>query len=101
MAAKLRWNAKNPDKVRHHTIRRGIRALGLGDMVDELAARISSERTCECCGDEVDRLCVDHDHQTGKFRGLLCSKCNLGLGHFSDDPNRLKLAIKYLKDRSE
>lgn len=42
-------------------------------------------------------LCVDHDHKTNKIRGLLCSRCNTGLGLFYDDVLNLKNAIKYLE----
>lgn len=42
-------------------------------------------------------LAVDHCHDTGKIRGLLCSKCNLGLGQFKDNENFLIQAIEYLK----
>lgn len=43
-------------------------------------------------------LCVDHCHETNKIRGLLCGLCNAGIGHFKDDINLLKQAIKYLQN---
>ena len=43
------------------------------------------------------RLAVDHCHKTGKIRGLLCTKCNIGLGYFNDDVILLKNSIRYLE----
>jgi hypothetical protein len=40
--------------------------------------------------------CLDHDHKTGKVRGILCSRCNRGLGHFQDNVESLRQAVTYL-----
>lgn len=45
----------------------------------------------------IDFLPVDHNHKTGKVRGLLCNACNWGIGHLKDDIEILENAIKYLK----
>jgi hypothetical protein len=50
---------------------------------------------------KVFRLAVDHCHTTGKTRGLLCKSCNIALGEFQDDIDRIKEAIKYLEKHNE
>lgn len=62
---------------------------------------------CACCEKPLDqgwtrehkpnKLVVDHDHVTGKVRGLLCTMCNKGLGLLGDNVEGLEKALKYLK----
>lgn len=56
---------------------------------------------CAICGTTEpgsghNYMATDHDHETGKVRGLLCHKCNRGLGLFGDDPDNLLNAYTYL-----
>ena len=50
---------------------------------------------CAICN-EVAVLRVDHEHTSGKIRGLLCNSCNLGLGLFKDNPKLLQAATEYV-----
>jgi hypothetical protein len=55
-------------------------------------------QVCAICGRTSDKtLCVDHCHQTGKVRGLLCRRCNAGLGCYDDEPAFMSKAAAYLK----
>lgn len=59
---------------------------------------------CACCGNDPTAhfktgrptLVVDHDHETGVIRGLLCSPCNRAIGHLGDSVEGLQAAIDYL-----
>ena len=50
-----------------------------------------------CRRDLTGKICVDHDHKTGKIRGILCSTCNSGLGFFGDSIEIIQKAISYLE----
>ena len=65
-----------------------------------------SRGLCAICGrpetmyyvkGEPAPLALDHDHETGEMRGLLCRACNQGIGNFREDPALLRKAIKYLR----
>lgn len=61
---------------------------------------------CAICARDLDhelvtrttpgKACVDHDHETGVVRGLLCTDCNIGIGRLKHDPNVLTAALRYL-----
>ena len=58
---------------------------------------------CAICGNNRSKgvLELDHDHVTRQIRGFLCRKCNLGLGHFADNPNWLRRAAGYLERKNK
>ena len=60
---------------------------------------VAQQGLCGICGEENrsgHRLAVDHDHTTGRVRGLLCHRCNTAIGLLRDDPALLRAAIEYL-----
>jgi hypothetical protein len=64
---------------------------------------VTQEGKCAICLREFSddlRICVDHDHQDGKVRGLLCDGCNIGLGGFRDNIEAIGRAAGYLRWRS-
>lgn len=76
-----------------NSINRGkFRSVISDEKLKELKQSITH---CVICGSK-EKLVVDHDHKTGKIRGLLCNHCNRGLGHFKDDPMLLEFAAQYL-----
>ena len=63
------------------------------------AMLIGQGGVCKICREAMpdgQRFHVDHDHITGRVRGLLCTACNHGLGNFKDNPMLLIEAYKYL-----
>lgn len=93
----VRRRDKNPDRNRENWLKRnyGISQEDYARMLAEQGGK------CAICSlDEANsvwgRLAVDHDHQTGKIRGLLCSPCNTGIGNFKDNVDRLNRALEYL-----
>jgi hypothetical protein len=79
---------------RHYKTRYGI------DIETYNLLLLQQNHSCLICGvhqkELTKRLAIDHCHQTGKVRGLLCAKCNKGLGQFNDNPELIKRAAAYL-----
>lgn len=97
------WNRRNPERRRELRAaygkrnRRRNRARQYGLTVEELDAMEAAQGgRCLICREPAEKLAIDHCHTTGKVRGLLCTPCNKGLGHFRDQPARLIAAALYL-----
>ena len=64
--------------------------------VEEYNKIIADNPNCMICKEGLQTPNIDHCHTTGKVRGVLCKKCNSGLGFFKDNQNILNEAILYL-----
>jgi len=95
------WFKKNPDRARNHKLKSDYNIT-----LEDYKIMFSNQNgCCAICNtkqsDLLKTLAVDHCHTTGQVRGLLCDKCNRGLGFFNDNTEILKVAINYLaKSRS-
>ena len=90
------WRCKNRDKVTGYRLKDkyGISVEQKNLMI------LSQENKCAICGNgfKNERDChVDHEHTTKRVRGILCHKCNVGLGLFRDNIFILSNATRYLE----
>lgn len=89
---------KNDTRVRNRLLKSkfGITIEQFNEMFKQ------QEGNCAICGkhqsEEYRAFNVDHNHETGQVRGLLCNNCNTGLGRFEDSIKFLRGAIKYLEN---
>lgn len=90
------WWAANKDEYNARRRTKQHKRYGISD--EEYQALLARQGgVCGICKKKRRPLCVDHCHITGKVRGLLCHKCNLGLGHYDDDPVLTRAATAYLE----
>ena len=99
---------RSSDKFQSKYINNHIRRK-YGITYDEYLGMLQSQgNVCKICkGNNIRKshrrselmpLFVDHDHQTGKVRGLLCNHCNVGIAMFKDNIEHLTSAINYLME---
>jgi hypothetical protein len=93
-----RWRLENPEKVRSMSL-----MYSYGLTVKKYNTMLTNQNAvCAICGSTTsktnrsDNFYVDHDHATGKVRGLLCSPCNTALGLLEDNVDFLMSAVSYL-----
>ena len=89
------WRIDNPTKWKNQVL---MYTYGIS-YADWLLMWENQDSKCAICGElfvSPSDAHVDHDHETGQIRGLLCKKCNLGLGWFNDNIESLEKAVKFL-----
>ena len=98
----VEYNKNNSASVRSQYLKRQY-----GLTFEEFDTMLSSQdNACAICGTKqpsknrgrTRRFHVDHDHETGKVRGLLCKSCNIALGEIGDNIHTLKSMIEYLEN---
>lgn len=98
------WREANPEKSARSVRSSTIKAkYGIDqDRFEEMLAAQGGQ--CAICGATSPRLSwgkhlhIDHCHETGKVRGLLCQPCNTSLGRFGDNPDLLRKAAEYVEN---
>lgn len=97
---KREYRIKHPEVAKFHNQKRGPEyhrqhLYGLSDS-DFRALESRQKGVCALCGKKPKKFHVDHDHATGKIRGLLCIGCNTGLGQLGDNEAGLRRALTYI-----
>ena len=91
------WSDENPQGVFKRRLKRHY-----GITPDQYEVMNNAQNgVCKICKQICPtgrRLSVDHSHVTGKIRGLLCMRCNNGLGSFNDNIPNILAAVDYLKE---
>lgn len=91
------------DNKRYHADKLNIklRRKGIHPFPEVIEYISNHSGVCDICGraenGQWESLNIDHCHKSGNFRGMLCSKCNKGIGLLRDDPEILRKAIIYLE----
>jgi hypothetical protein len=98
-----RYRERHPERTSARYMQGNLRRALIDREITETdyqAMLIKQHGTCAICSKPTGkrRLDIDHDHDTGKVRGLLCLNCNRAIGLFNEDPHRLVSAIEYLTD---
>lgn len=88
-----KWRKNNPDKDRINRLKRKYN-LTPEDIMEMLRKQ---NNKCAICNKFLSYYVIDHNHKTGKVRGLLCCSCNTAIGKFKDSISQLQKAIKYLR----
>lgn len=90
------WRKRNKEKTARYKKICDVKDR-YGITLEEYESRMDGVVACQCCGATDVRMNYDHDHDTMEFRGVLCDKCNTGIGLLGDDINGLLNAVEYMR----
>ena len=100
------WRQQNPERYKQNHLNSTLRTKYGLSLVEYRRLFEQQAGLCALCGNpetifvsqgKLRKLAVDHCHTTGRVRGLLCGRCNTGLGKLGDTPEALRKALTYLE----
>ena len=91
------WKKDNPDK-HSDRVKKDLLKRRYGITIEDFEDMLQKQNgLCSICSRDIsDKPYIDHSHETGKVRGLLCHPCNSGIGLLQDSPEILQKAANYL-----
>lgn len=101
-----RWSKANPETIREYrakdkwTLKKRCKRHGISE-TEFWSIYEEQDGTCPVCDKavEAEDSAIDHNHNTGKVRGILCKPCNRGIGLLGDNPKTMIRAAAYLQDK--
>ena len=101
-----KWQKENPEYGQRWFFQKKY-----GITIDQFQQMLLTQNgVCACCNlpewrtdkrtGKLRALCVDHDHETGRVRALLCDDCNVAVGRIKEEPSRAMLLYKYLQEQA-
>jgi hypothetical protein len=111
LAKTARWYAKNTERAKEYARLKERRAQRTANQRRHMAKKLGfaectvyppppTDCKCAICHREAP-LALDHDHETGRFRGYICRDCNMGLGKLGDDLESIRRVLRYLEHAYE
>jgi hypothetical protein len=94
-ARQKKWRTENSERTRNYKYK-NLYNITVEQKEALLAAQNNACAICKSTETSAKGWHVDHSHKTGVVRGILCHRCNLGLGNFRDDLDILRAVIDYL-----
>jgi hypothetical protein len=94
-----KWKTKHPERYQRLARQCHLQKKYGISLEDQDQLLIQQGHRCAICQQILTEIHIDHNHETGRVRGILCRGCNLGIGFLKEDAAVLKKALRYLEER--